>query len=174
MSPEEFSKRESIVMAARTLPIASQQAIQFSADRAVAYIGEHTAASTGLNDRDACVIAASRLQWALIPARLKLDGLVSEHELATMLDCFQGALAFPDEFEETADTLCEHWGVVPEEAQYTEIGGLVAKLRALSAIQLFALRDALEQAWHRGVKQGVSPRDVLATLGIGLTQDSLF
>ena len=151
-----------------TFSVDSQYAKNFGAYLVEAYLSQHVLPGTGMTRDDALVIGVARLQYLHQEARDTLNLKFLDWEFTTMLNCFQGTNYCPDEIPETADTLCEEWGVVPEEARYSEIADLDAKLRALSNVQLSALRDALYQAWHRAISEGISAREVLESLGIHL------
>lgn len=113
------------------------------------------------------LLAAGRLDWLLQSTRPNLSGLFSEHDIATLLDCYQGDILYPDLFNSIASDLCDHLGIELDEYEASSIAPLVEKLLGLDAVQRVTLGDALEQAWHRGMKQqGLSPKEFFATLGI--------
>lgn len=162
----------------------AHQAWTFSHDYIASYLNEHSAepeeviedaneasgnaASDDSNFKVAALMAAGRLNWLLQKTRPSLSGLLSERDIVTLLDCFQSSMFFPDQFGSIASDLCDHLGVDPYEPSC--IAPLVAKLLGLHPIQRVTLADALEQTWHRGMKQeNMSPKEFLATLGIDLT-----
>lgn len=56
------------------------------------------------------LLAAGRLDWLLQSTRPNLSGLFSEHDIATLLDCYQGDILYPDLFNSIASDLCDHLG----------------------------------------------------------------
>lgn len=116
------------------------------------------------------LLAAGRLDLLLQSTRPHLSGVFSERDVVTLLDCYQGGIFFPGQFNSISTDLCDHLGVEVDEYEASSIAPLVEKLLGLDAVQRVTLGDALEQAWHRGMKQqGLSPKDFFATLGIELT-----
>ena len=115
------------------------------------------------------LLAAGRLDWLLRQTRPSLSGLFAESDVSALMDCYQGDMFFPDQMNSIASDLCDHLGVELDAYANSSIGPLVDKLQGLSAVQRVALADALEQAWHRGLKQeNKSPTEYFATLGINL------
>lgn len=115
------------------------------------------------------LLAAGRLDWLLQSTRPNLSGLFSEHDIATLLDCYQGDIFYPDRFNSIASDLCDHLGIELDDYETSFIAPLVHKLQNLEALQRVTVADALEQAWYRGMKQqSMSPKDFFATLGIEL------
>lgn len=81
-----------------------------------------------------------------------------------------GDLFFPDQLGHIASDLCRHLGVESFLSSGRPLAQLTEKLIDLTACQRLTLADALEQAWHRGMKQeNKSPKEFFATLGIDLT-----
>jgi hypothetical protein len=118
----------------------------------------------------ALLAAAGRLEWLLREARPSLSGRLSERDVITLLDCYQGHIFSPDNFDYIPSDLCAHLGIELDLYGTSEIAPLVAKLLDLNAIQRLTLADALEQAWHRGMMQeGESPTEFFATLDINLS-----
>ncbi len=165
---------------------AAQQAWTFSVSYIASYLNEHAAQSEeaveavngenanetgdGKGSEVATFMAAGRLDWLLRSTRPSLNGLLSEKDVATLLNCYRGEMFFPGQFECLASDLCDHRGVGPKTYKTSSIAGLVEKLLKLSPIQRVTLADALEQTWHRGMKQeDKSPKEFFATLGIELT-----
>jgi hypothetical protein len=143
---------------------------------------EHAEASddgTMVTDNEECdasspdveaLMAAGRLDWLLRTTRPSLCGLLSEGDVVALLDCYQGDRFFPNQFDRIASDLCDHSGVELKTYKSSCIAALVKKLLKLSPIQRVTLVDALEQTWHRGMKQeGKSPKEFFATLGITLS-----
>lgn len=151
------------------IPIKSQQAWLFSLDFMAKYLVEHADNGSGLSSDNAALLAAARMGWLLEQTRPSLSGLFSEGDAVALMDCYQGDMFFPDQFDRIASDLCDHLGVELDGYATSSIGPLVDKLQGLSAVQRVALADALEQAWHRGMKQeNKSPTEFFATLGINL------
>ena len=116
------------------------------------------------------LMAAGRLEWLLQATRPSLSGRFSERDIVALLDCYQGQIFSPDNFDCIASDLCNHFGIELDLYWPSRISMLVDTLLNLSAIQRLTLADALEQTWHRGMKQeNMSPKEFLATLGIDLT-----
>lgn len=163
-----------------------EQACTYSELYILSYLLEHRAIHTQASDegrlRDdnkaihgqsvevPTLLATARLDWLLRKARRSLSGLLSEHDVNILLDCYQGDIFFPDQFDSIASDLCDHLGIEISDHETSMIGPLVDKLIQLDSSQRLALADALEQAWHRGMEQeNKSPKEFLATLGIDLT-----
>lgn len=161
-----------------------EQAWMFSASYIASYLSQHTAVHMKANDgnnprRDEktfhdhslevpVLLATGRLEWLLRETRSSLSGLISESDVGTLLDCYHGNIFFPDQFNSIASDLCDHLGIELDDYEASEIADLIDKLRRLNAVQRVTLADALEQAWHRGGKENLTPKEVLATLGIEL------
>jgi hypothetical protein len=168
------------------LPFEVEQAWIFSESYIATYLTDHTPAyikndeESQLRDVvEACddrssevpaLLAAGRLEWLLRQTRPSLSGLLSTQEVTTLLDCYQGDLFFPDQLGRTASDLCAHLGVETHLSSGKPLAQLIEKLIDLTPSQQLTLADALEQAWHRGMKQeNKSPKEFFATLGIDLT-----
>lgn len=161
-----------------------EQAWLFSASYMASYLSEHTAVHRKVNDEGSprgdsktlhdrslevpALLATGRLEWLLRETRPSLCGLLSESDVATLLDCYQNDIFFPDQFSTIASDLCDHLGIDLDDYETSDIAPLVDKLRRLNPVQRVTLADALEQAWHRGLKESLTPKEVLATLGIEL------
>lgn len=131
-------------------------------DGSIKLSDEQSVAATAL-------LAAGRLGWLLQSTRSSLSGLFSEQDIATLLDCYQGDIFIPDQFNSIASGLCDHLDIELDEYETSFIAPLVHKLQNLEAVQRLTLADALEQAWYRGMeRQGMSPKEFFATLGIEL------
>ena len=168
------------------LPFEVEQAWIFSESYIRNYLSEHAPAHVRANDEgelkdvvESCddrsfevpaLLAAGRLDWLLQQTRSSLSGLLSTQEVAMLLDCYQGALFFPDQLDSIASDLCDHLGLDSDLCSSTPVAQLVDSLIDLTPLQRVTLADALEQAWHRGMKQeNKSPKEFFATLGIELT-----
>jgi len=149
-------------------PFFAQQAVLFSAELNSTYLRDHLKQSDGLTAAAAASLATSKLQWILQSTRRELSGLFDEAEIHTLMDCFQGELFFPDLFNSLASDLCGHLGIEFDDVEESEVAILANKLLELTPSQRATLADALEQAWHRGLKSGQSPKEFFATLGIAL------
>lgn len=124
----------------------------------------------GSSNVGALIAAAGRLEWLLREARPSLSGRLSKRDVITLLDCYQGHIFSPDNFDCIPSDLCAHLGIELDLYGTSDIAPLVDKLLDLNAIQRLTLADALEQAWHRGMMQeGKSPTGFFATLDINLT-----
>jgi hypothetical protein len=161
-----------------------EQAWVFSASYMSSYLNEHSAVHGKANDEGRpgedgktfhnsssevpALLATGRLEWLLRETRPSLSGLLSESDVATLLDCYQSDIFFPDQFNSMASDLCDHLGIELDVYETSNIAPLVDKLRRLNPVQRVTLADALEQAWHRGLKESLTPKEVLATLGIEL------
>jgi hypothetical protein len=168
------------------LPFEVEQAWIPSEFYIASYLNEHTAvqAKDGEDGAEAgdegesdtssadttALMAAGRLEWLLQETRPSLSGQLSEWDITTLLDCYQGQIFSPDNFECVASGLCDHLGVQVGFYETSDIALLVDKLLGLNRMETVTLADALEQTWHRGMKQeNMSPKEFLATLGIDLT-----
>lgn len=148
--------------------IFSQQALVFSADLNSAYLRDHLEQSAGLTPVAAASLATAKFQWILQSTRRELSGLFDEAEIQTLMECFRGELFFPDLFNSLASDLCDHLGIALDDLEDSEVAHLAKKLLGLTPSQRATLADALEQAWHRGLKSGQSPKVFFGTLGIAL------
>ena len=146
----------------------AQQALAFSVDLNLAYLQDHLEQSEGLTAAAAASLAVARLQWILQSTRRELSGLFDEEEIETLVNCYKGEVFFPDQFSSLASDLCDHLGIDLDDAEESEGAKLVKKLRGLTPSQRATLADALEQAWHNGMRYGHSPEVVFASLGIAL------
>jgi hypothetical protein len=168
------------------LPSEVEQAWTFSEFYIRSYLSEHVPARTSADTEgkpkgfyEACddrslevsaLFAAGRLDWLLRETRPSLSGLLSAQEVDMLLDCYQGDLFFPDQLGHIASDLCKHLGVESFLSSGKPLAQLTEKLIDLTPSQRLTLADALEQAWHRGMKQeNKSPQEFFATLGIELT-----
>ena len=168
------------------LPLQFEQAWNFSRSYISRFLNEHppevlkeptqsnAEGDINLSDEQSvtavALIAAGRLDWLFKNIRPSLSGLFGENDISILLDCYQGDIFYPDQFNSMASDLCDHLGVEVDEYEASSIAPLVEKLLGLDAVQRVTLGDALEQAWHRGMKQqGLSPKEFFATLGIELT-----
>ena len=146
----------------------SPQAIASSACFSSSYIQQHTVESGELTPDAVTLLAVARLEWLLQATRRELSGLFTEDEVCALMDCFQADFFFPDMFNCLGSYLCNHLGIELDELETSRVARLVSKLRELTPSQRATLADALEQAWHRGLTAGQSPRVFFATLGIDL------
>ena len=157
-------------------PFEVEQAWMFSASYMASYLSEHTAVH--MRDREEgiarddgtfqdhslqvpALLATSRLEWLLCETRPSLSGLLSDNDVATLLDCYQSEVFFPDQFNSMASDLCEHLGIELGDYKTSNIAPLVDKLRRLNPVQRVTLADALEQVWHRTQKESQTPKEVL-------------
>ena len=169
--PPQYSRIAAAVASiARQLPFGPQQALTLSIDGIAKYDEEHAVPSTGLDYQSAALLAAARLDYVLQATRPELSDTFDEGEINTLLDCYQGDNFFPDQFDSMDSDLCDHWGIEIDdfEDEGSDIAELVSKLRSLSRVQRVVLADALEQAWHRGIKNETTPAEIFAGLGINL------
>lgn len=168
------------------LPFHAEQAWIFSASYIASYLNEHAiqyAEDDECDDEEtsnetggagpsdvAAMMAAARLDWLLRKTRPSLSGRLSERDIGALLDCYQGQILSPDNFNCIASDLCDHFGIELDQYGTSRISRLVETLLRLTAIERVTLADALEQTWYRGMKQeNTSPKEFLATLGIDLT-----
>jgi hypothetical protein len=180
------STTQNLAAIRNVLPFEVEQAWTFSESYIRNYLNEHALAHVkageeckseevveAFNDQSfevPALLAAGRLDWLLQQTRPSLSGLLSTQEVATLLDCYQGDLFFPDQLGRTASDLCAHLGVETHLSSGKPLAQLIEKLIDLTSSQRLTLADALEQAWHRGMKQeNKSPQEFFATLGIELT-----
>ena len=177
---------QSLMAIGHGLPFHAQQPWAFSMFYIESHLNDHVPQYGNYNKRDdkrpsiesvdgrssnvAALMAVGRLEWLLRETRHSLSGRLSEQEVGTLLDCFQGQIYSPGEFGCITSDLCDHLGVELQDYRTSSIAKLVETLLDLTAVQRLTLVDALEQTWHRGMDQeGLSPKEFLATLGIDLT-----
>ncbi len=144
------------------------ETLEFSRFYSSRYADDHRLPSGEISVEQTLDIASARLQWALEQVRPTLSGIFTENDILMLMDCFQADLFSPGQFNSIASELCDHHGIELEDYESTSLGELVGKLFALDQIQKMALADALEQAWHRGLKSNQGPEEFLLTLGIEL------
>ena len=184
---QELSPIEQSLMAmGHGLPFHAQQPWAFSMFYIESHLNDHVSQYGNDDERDgkrpsiksvggrssnvAGLMAVGRLEWLLRETRPSLSGRLSEQEIGTLLDCFQGQMYSPGEFGCITSDLCDHLGVEFQDYRTSSIAELVETLLDLTAVQRLTLVDALEQVWHRGMKQeNMSPKEFLATLGIDLS-----
>jgi hypothetical protein len=150
------------------LPPSVEDALSYSAGYAQRYFAAHTPSSTDLEDHQAAVLAAARLEWLLPSLRSEISGLFSKRDILMLLNCVQDSIFFPGSFERLASDLCDDLGVELDKYERSGIASLVDKLLALTAGQSLALADALEQAWHVGMPANLHPAELFPQLGIEL------
>lgn len=160
---------ESIRFLVDRLPFCAQQAMLFSVGYASQYLTQHSSSPTRMDPDSVSLLAVGRLEWLLRKTRHALAGRFNEDEFRVLMDCYQADLFFPDQLGSIASDLCDHLGVDLDDYEDSEVAELVTKLRALSSIERVTLADALEQAWHRGLADGMPPKDFLAGLGLELS-----
>lgn len=161
------------------------QAWSFSVSYIAGYLNEHVGQTTEVDEHEkeanssvasedksaemAALMAAGRLEWLLRETRPTLTGRLSERDILYLLDCYQGQICSPDNFDCLASDLCDHFGIEFEDYRTSQISTLVDKLLNLNPLQRLTLADALEQTWHRGLKcENKTPKEFLVTLGIDL------
>jgi hypothetical protein len=154
------------------LNVMHQQTLSYSEGYEHRYIEQHQIESDGFTSEHAKSLACSRLQWTYQMVRPTLAGTFSESDFATLLDCYQGDLFFPDQFSSMASDLCDHLGIDLKDDGSSEIKMLLDKLLAVQPVQKMAMADAVEQIWHRGLKSGMSIPEFLETLGIQLAREN--
>lgn len=180
---KKAATEQNLLTFGHSLPLHIQQALTFSAYYVASYLNDHPTqyAENGGHDNAgnsseseiadmSPLMAAGRLEWLLRETRPSLSGRVSERDIVALLDCYQGQIFSPDEFDFIASDLGDQLGLQSLIYGSERVGQFGEKLAEFSAAQRLALADALEQAWHRGmIQEGQSPKDFFATLGIDLT-----
>lgn len=161
---------EELSMMVQLMPPNSAQAISYSAHDILAYQDQHINEALELDSYKTALLAAARLQWLLKHARKSISGVFTEEEFITLLDCYCGELFFTDQFRGIASDLCDDHGVDIDDYQTSGIAPLVDKIRPLGAAERLALADALEQVWHRGLKERQGLREILSDLGIDMAE----
>ena len=176
---------EDLMAIGHGLPFHAQQPWAFSGSYILSHLNDHTSQYGNDDERDdkrpsiksvdgrssevSALMAAGRLEWLLRETRPSLSGRLSEQEVGTLLDCYQGQIYSPEEFGCITSDLCDHLGIELQDYRTSSIAKLVETLLDLTAVQRLTLADALEQTWHRGMKkENMSPKEFLATLGIDL------
>lgn len=145
-----------------------EDAIEFSEGYTLTYLQEHVSFENGFDERNVTQLACARLQWALEKSRRRISGIFSEADFMTLLDCNQDSFFAPDSFCSIPSILCDHHGISLDGYEATHLKALVNKLRDLDELQCFALGDAMEQAWHRGLDTEQTTREFLQACGIEL------
>lgn len=159
---DSFTSR-SIAVGAESLPFASQQALAFTADYAAAYVKAHSTA--GLSAERATLVAAGRLEWLLQRVRPTISGIFEINEISAILECYEDTLFFPDQFDDMPSDLLDHLAD-DSTLEHLPAPEVVQKVRKLTPVQRVTLADAIEQAWHRGIRAGGDWQSVFAELGI--------
>ncbi len=150
------------------LPFCSQQGFNSSKRYADKYLLEHVWRKAGFDKRRTGVMASARLEWILAEGRAEIGGKFSEEQIRDLLDCFQGEIFSPEQFDRIASSLCDDRGIELDEYEVNPLAPFIDELRALSSVQRIALADALEQTWHRGFPSGKTIAEFLSELGIAL------
>ena len=145
-----------------------EDTLEYSEYSATNYIKEHRIVKDGLTPNHVKTLACSRVQWVLEQLRPQISGIFTKHEILKLLDCNQERLFISGRFSSIPSDLCDHNGIEPENYPSSPFKELVDKLLSLDSMQFFALADALEQTWHRGMKGKQTPKAFLQTLGIEL------
>lgn len=160
-----------------------EQAWMFSTSYMASYLSEHAVVHVRASDKNIskadnafhnhgsevpALLATGRLEWLLRETRPSLSGLFSESDVVILLDCYHGDIFFPDQFDSIASDFYDHLCNEPDDEVTGNLLSLVNKLGRLNPVQRVTLADALEQAWHRGMKEGMTPKEFLAALDIEL------
>ena len=124
-------------------------------------------ATHALEAGQALSVAAARLEWLLEDGRRRISGRFSEEDFVVLLDAFQGEPFAAQDPGQIAGALCDHLGIEPGDVDGTPVAGLVQRLAELDAVQVVALADCLERAWH-GFATGRAIAETLAALGVEL------
>jgi hypothetical protein len=143
-------------------------ALKYSRPYAKKYLEHHKNISDGLTAGHVEGLACARLQWILEVTRERISDIFSLEEIMTLLEYNKEGLFMPQHFSSIPEFLCDTHGIDFDKYQLSYLNDLVGKLSGLDDLQFFALGDALEQTWRRGMTNETSPRDFLHTLGIEL------
>jgi hypothetical protein len=180
--PKPTPTEKSLMTIGHGLSSYTKKAWMFSSAYIVRYLHDHASqfAENGEYDNEetssetedartsdaAAMMAAGRLEWLLRQTRPSLSGRLSERDIVALLDCHQNALLAPGRYNRFSDNLSLDSLIYGDK----HVSQFVQTLTGFNAAQRLTLADALEQTWHRGMKEeGKSPKDFLATLGITLT-----
>jgi len=147
---------------------AYEDVLEYSQNLANVYVQERQMLEDGLTALHLMTLASARLQCVLAYCHAQISGLFTEREIHSLLDCNQERLFMPGRFSSIASDFCNHHGVELEDYASSGLQEIIGKLRALDSMQCLALGDALEQTWHRGMKNGLTPKEFLETLDIEL------
>ena len=147
---------------------AYEDVLEYSQDLANVYVDERQMPEDGLTANHMIMLACARLQWVLMQHRPQISRMFTEDEIINLLDCNQERLFIADRFSSIPSDLCDHYGIEPHNYLSSRLIDLTDKLLSLNSMQCFALADALEQTWHRGMKDEQTPKEFLQTLGIEL------
>jgi hypothetical protein len=145
-----------------------EDAMKFSKSLANSYIKDHLMLEDGLTSAHLMTLGCARLQWVLEQHRPQISGIFTEDEILNLLDCNQERLFITDGFSSIPSDLCDHYGIEPHNYLSSRLLNLIDKLHSLNSMQFFTLADALEQTWHRGMRDEQTPKEFLQTLGIEL------
>lgn len=132
------------------------------------YLEQHENLTDGLTAGHVVGMACARLEWVLEITRERISNIFSLEEIKTLLEYNKEVLFMPQHFSSIPEFLCDTHGIDFEEYQSSYLKELVEKLCGLDDMQFFALGDALEQTWRRGMTDETSPGEFLQTLGIEL------
>ncbi len=132
------------------------------------YLEQHENIEDGLTAGHVASLACARLEWVLEVTRERISDIFSLEEIKTLLQFNKEGLFMPQHFSSIPEFLCDTHGIDFEEYQFSYLKALVEKLCSLDDMQFFALGDALEQTWRRGMTDETSPGEFLHTLGIEL------
>ena len=148
---------------------ATAQALADSRPYAETFRKQHAANSVFLNAEEIDLLAIARYQLALGEAQRELRGRFDNDDISMMMGVLMQDFVSPDRLKYFASTVCEGFGVEVDEYHHSPIAELVEKLLALTSFQTLALVDALEHAWHVGMKDADGGlTEVFAKLGMDL------
>ena len=143
-------------------------ALEFSSPYMKKYMKQHENFKGGLTAGHVVGLACARLEWVLEMMRERISRLFSLEEFAILLNYNKEGIFMPQHFSSIPEFLCDTHGIDFEEYQFSYLKELVEKLCGLDDMQFFALGDALEQTWRRGMTDETNPEEFLQTLGIEL------
>lgn len=133
------------------------------------YLNEHTYNEVDLDDRRSGLMAAGRLSWLLYESRSTLNGVFSEKDIFTLINCYQGIIFSPHRISTIASDVCNDLGIELDNYEVSSAAPLISKLLDLEPLQLLVLADILERIWYQppGMKMMQIP-EVFGSLGIQL------
>lgn len=134
----------------------------------MSYVDEHRLEARQVPEFAVAKLATARLHWLLQRSRCQVSGIFTLTDISHLLNCYQGELFFPEQFDSLATDLCSDLGIELECASQSVVGELVQKLLLLTPTQRLVVGDLLEQAWHRGLRSAEGLEAFIRGLGVEL------
>ncbi|MDC8771742.1 hypothetical protein [Roseateles albus] len=152
----------------KPLPFEYQQAYSFSTWYASKYLAGKTMFQNSPSSSVSAILAVARYEWIIQNSVKSLSKLFTEADVIALLDCHQGDIFIPDQFNSIASDLCDHLGIEIDDYESSDVAQLINKLRGLSPVQRAVLAEVLEHLWNTDMRAGLNIEDALAARGIQL------